>query len=117
MSGNPGVGTRGRLVDLCRAFHVQSFVRAFVVEDLDEIIEAGLLLQEVRGRRLGGFFLQGEMHAFMTAILLGITTVTNFYWAATRPNSTDSRKPHTQLGKRQRSFIKAPISSFYGAKE
>ena len=41
------VGSRGRLIDLGRAFHVQGFVRTFVVEDLDELVEAGLLLQEV----------------------------------------------------------------------
>jgi hypothetical protein len=41
-----------------------------MVEDLNEFVEAGLLLQEVGDRRLGGFFLQGEMHALMAAILL-----------------------------------------------
>src|SRR5215467_3570460 len=64
----PGVGTRGGLVDLRRAFHVQSYVRALVVEDLNEFVEASLLWQEVGGRRLGGFFLQGEMHALVTTI-------------------------------------------------
>jgi hypothetical protein len=44
------------LVDLGRALHVQSFVRTLVVEDLDKLIEPGLLLQEIRSRRLGGFF-------------------------------------------------------------
>jgi len=39
-----GVGTWGRLVDLHRTLHVQSFVRTFVVEDLDKLVEAGLLL-------------------------------------------------------------------------
>jgi len=38
----------------------------------NEIAEAGLLLEEVGGGRLGGFFLQGEMHAFMAAILLRV---------------------------------------------
>src|SRR5262249_16108353 len=69
----PGVGTGGRLVDFRRTLHIQSFVRALVVEDLNEFIEAGLLLQEVGGRRLGGFFLQGEMHALVTTILQGST--------------------------------------------
>jgi len=41
-----------------------------VVEDIHKFIKAGLLLQKVRKRRLGGFFLQSEMHAFMTAVLL-----------------------------------------------
>src|SRR5215472_12894887 len=67
------VGTRGRLVDLRRTFHVQSLVRPFVVKDLHKLVEASLLLKEVRSRGLSGFFLQGKMHAFLTAILLGRT--------------------------------------------
>jgi hypothetical protein len=66
------------LIDLRRTFHIQSFVRALVVEDLNEFVKAGLLLQEVGGRRLGGFFLQGEMHALVTAILLGSTGLDPF---------------------------------------
>ena len=45
-------------------------MRTLKGKDLHELIEAGLLLQEVAGRRLSGFFLQGERHAFMAAILL-----------------------------------------------
>jgi len=94
MSGKPDVGTRGRLVDLGRTFHIQSFVRALVVEDLNKFVEAGLLLQEVGGRRLGGFFLQGEMHALMTTILLGSTGVdpldANPPGEATRPQVRSS---------------------------
>src|SRR5215471_5058777 len=40
----PGVGTGGRLVDLRRAFHIQSFVWALVVKDLNESVEVSLLL-------------------------------------------------------------------------
>jgi hypothetical protein len=50
--------------------HVQGFVRALVVEDVDELVKARLLLREVGGGRLGGFFLQREVQAFMTAVLL-----------------------------------------------
>ena len=45
-------------------------MRTLVVEDLYELVEPGLLLQEVSTRRLGSFFFQGEMHTFMAAILL-----------------------------------------------
>lgn len=31
--GQPGVGTRERLIDLGRTFHLQSFVRALAIEN------------------------------------------------------------------------------------
>src|SRR5262249_52371564 len=71
--GQSGVGTGRGLVDLGWTFHMQSLVRTFLVEDLDKLVEARLLLQEVGRRWLGGFFLQSEVHAFVTAILLGVT--------------------------------------------
>ena len=40
-------------------------MRTLVVEDLKEVVEAGLLLQEIATRWLGGFFLQGKVHALM----------------------------------------------------
>ena len=43
---------------------------SFLVEDLDELLEARLLLKEIRGRRFGSLFFQSEMHAFMPAVLL-----------------------------------------------
>ena len=45
-------------------------MRTFVIEDLDELVEASLLLQEIPCCWLGSFFFQSEMHAFMTAVLL-----------------------------------------------
>ncbi len=45
--GQSLVGAGGGLIDLGWALHVQGFVRAFVVEDFDEVIEAGLLLKEI----------------------------------------------------------------------
>jgi hypothetical protein len=41
-----------------------------VVNLFDKVVEPGLLLQEIAGGRLGGFFLQGQVHAFVVAILL-----------------------------------------------
>ena len=55
--GQARINARRRLIDLGRALHVQSFVRALVVEDFDEVVEAGLLLKKVAGGRFGGFFL------------------------------------------------------------
>ena len=39
-----------------------------MIEDFDEIVEAGLVPQEVGRGRLGGSFLQRKMHAFMAAV-------------------------------------------------
>ena len=44
----------------------------FLVEALDEVIEAGLLSQEVGGRGLGGFGLEGQMHPLVAAVLFGM---------------------------------------------
>src|SRR5439155_21760638 len=66
------IRTRGSRVDLGRGFHGESFMGAFVIEFLQEGVELGLLPQEVGARRAGGFLLQGEMHALMPAILLGM---------------------------------------------
>ncbi|MGB7497347.1 MAG: hypothetical protein WBQ61_12140 [Candidatus Acidiferrum sp.] len=53
-------------------------MRTLVVEDFDELVEAGLLLQEIAGSRLGGFFFEREMHAFMAAVLLRMTGLDAF---------------------------------------
>src|SRR4029450_10941633 len=45
---------------------------------LDESIEAGLLLEHGGGGGLGGFGLQGEMHAFVPTILLRMTGLDAF---------------------------------------
>jgi len=66
------------MVDFGRTFHVQRFVRAFGVEDVEKFVNAGLLLQEVGGGRLGGFFLQREVQGFMTAVLLGMAGLDPF---------------------------------------
>ena len=47
-------------------------MRPLIVVNLDERIEAFLLLQIVEGCWLGGLVLQGEMHAFMAPVLLRV---------------------------------------------
>jgi hypothetical protein len=47
-------------------------VGSFLVELLDEIVEFGLLLETVHSWRARLLLLQGEMHALMTAVLLGM---------------------------------------------
>src|SRR5260370_42246171 len=41
--GQSCIGAGGRLIDLGRALHVQGFMRTFVIEDFDEVVEPGLL--------------------------------------------------------------------------
>ena len=47
-------------------------MRSFLIELFEESVELGLLLQDVGTCGTGGFFLQGQMHAFMAAVLLGM---------------------------------------------
>jgi hypothetical protein len=48
-------------------------MRALIVVNLEEVIEALLLLQEVEGSGLGGFLLEGQVHPFVAAVLFGMT--------------------------------------------
>ena len=47
-------------------------MRSFIVVNLDEGIEALLLLQEIERSGLGGILLQCQMHALVTAVLLWV---------------------------------------------
>jgi hypothetical protein len=53
--GQALIDVGGGLINLGGPVHVQGFMRAWVVEDFDEVVEARLL-QEVASRGLGGFF-------------------------------------------------------------
>ena len=50
----------------------------FGVELVCEGVEPGLLLKAVHAWRASGFFFQGEMHAFMAAVLLGMSGLDAF---------------------------------------
>src|SRR6516164_5426196 len=56
------------LIALSRTLHVER--GSLVVVAVDEVIEPGLLLQEVFGGRFGSLQLQGQMHTLMSAVLL-----------------------------------------------
>jgi len=62
-------------VELGRAFHAKGLVGALRMELLDEVIELGLLLEEVGAGGAGGLLLEGERHAFMTAVLLRMASL------------------------------------------
>ena len=47
-------------------------MRTLIVKAFNEIIELGLLLQEVLAGRLGGLELERQMHAFVAAVLLRV---------------------------------------------
>ena len=46
---------------------------AFVVVNPDEVIKAFLLLQEVERGGLGGLLFERQVHAFVTAVLFGVS--------------------------------------------
>ena len=51
-------GRRG-LVELGRVLHAERLMRSLLVEAVDEVIESGLLLQEIASGGLGGFLAPG----------------------------------------------------------
>src|SRR5262245_28847200 len=59
-----------RTIDLAGKLHPQSLMRPTLVENLQELIELGLLLENILAGRFGRFFLERQMHAFMAAVLL-----------------------------------------------
>ncbi len=67
-------------------------MRTVLIEDADELIELRLLLEEIFGGRLGGFLLQGQMHTFVAAVLLGVSGLDALEVDA------ESQPPHGQLG-------------------
>jgi hypothetical protein len=66
-------------------------VRALIVEDLHELVEARLLLKKIAGGRLGSLFLQREMHAFMAAVLLRMAGLDPF------DADAQAQPPHREL--------------------
>ena len=66
------IGPGGFFVLLRGHLHLQRLVRPVLVEVADEVVEAGLLDEEVLGSRLGGFLLEREVHALVAAVLLGM---------------------------------------------
>jgi hypothetical protein len=53
-------------------------VGTFVVEDLGKFVKARLLLKKIGGGGFGSFFFQSKVHAFMTAVLLGMAGLDAF---------------------------------------
>ena len=62
------IGSERSGVDLSGALHGERLVRPLVVELFDEVVEPGLLLQQVGASRTGGLLLEGEVHALVPAV-------------------------------------------------
>ena len=61
---------RGRGIEFGGIAHLERLMRPLVIEAVDELIEAFLLLQQVVRGRFSGFLLQGQVHPLMAAVLL-----------------------------------------------
>jgi len=66
-------------------------VRAVRIEARQKVVEPGLLLEHVRGGRLGGFALEREVHALVPAVLLWVSGCDAF------DLDPQSQPPHRQL--------------------
>jgi hypothetical protein len=76
--GFGGERSRRRHVEGGRGFLVEALGWPDGVVEGAKVIEAALLSAEVLGRRPGGVFAQGSVHAFMAAILVGLTGLDEF---------------------------------------
>ena len=66
-------------------------MRPFGVELANEGVEAFLLLQAVGARRAGCFLLEGEVHALVTAVLLGMA------WLDALDDDAESEPPDREF--------------------
>jgi hypothetical protein len=78
-------------------------VRTFIVELFNEGIELGLLLQQISAGWTSGFFLQGQMHALVAAVLLRMTGPNTFDAdAEPQPPDREPRKVEKPIGRSER---------------
>jgi hypothetical protein len=68
--GQSLIGAGRGLLDLSRALHAQSFVRTFVIEDFDEVVEASLLLKEVGSGRQWSYLMTHTDHTNARSAIL-----------------------------------------------
>ena len=87
-------------------------MRPLIVVNLDERIEAFLLLQIVEGCWLGGLVLQGEMHAFMAPVLLRVARLIRSIRIPSFSHQTDNGlKPKKALGEAKGTPLSVRIAS------
>lgn len=78
-------------------------MRAFGVEFAPEGIEAVLLLQAVHAGRPCGLLLQGQVHAFVAAVLLGVS------WLDALDGDAEPEPPDGELGE-----VEEPVGAAEG---
>jgi len=83
-------------------------MRTLPVEDVHELVEAGLLLEEVGGGRFRGLLFPGEMHAFVAAILLRMARLDALNAnAEAKPPDGKFAEVEQSIGRRKRDAIVA----------
>src|ERR1700682_5731892 len=81
-------------------------MRTFLIELLQKGVELGLLLKNVRCGGASGFLLQCEVHAFMAAVLLGMTGANAFNAdAQTEPPHRKLREVEQSVGRSKRNAV------------
>src|SRR5437763_429688 len=100
------IAAEGRSVDFRGALHVQGLMRALVVELLEKIIEFALLLQTMHASGTSGFRFEGKRHAFMPAILLGMTGLDAFDGdAQAQPPDRELGEVEQRVGRSERNTV------------
>jgi len=61
-----------RYKDVCWPLHRESFVRPLVIELLDKLVEANLLLEKIRTSGPCCLALERAVHALVTTVFLGM---------------------------------------------
>jgi hypothetical protein len=79
------------------------------MEFLDEIVEAGLLLEAIGGRRADGLLLEGQMHALMAPVLLRAT------WFDALDIDTEPQPPDGELGEIEQGIRTCERNAVIGA--
>jgi len=86
------IDPRRRCIEIAGTGPAQRLMRTLVVVNIDEAIDAFLLLEKVEGGRLCGFLFQGQVHAFVPAVLLGTP------WPDAFDSDAKSQPPDRQPG-------------------
>lgn len=100
------IGTDRSSVQLSRTLHRERFVRPFVIELMDEGIELGLLLKHISAGGSSGLLLESQVHALVSAVLLGMTGLDAFDRdSQVKPPDRELRKVEEPVGRSKRHTV------------